>query len=302
MKIVAIIPALNEEQAVAAVVAEIPRGQVDRVIVVDNGSADGTADAARAAGATVVSQPERGYGAACMAGVEAAPDADAYLFLDGDHSDTLQELDALTGPVMRGEADIALGVREGDVERGAMLWHQKLGNNAVGWLIGRLSGHPVSDLPSLKVVRASTLRDLGLRERTHGWTAELIAKAAFRGLPMVEVPSPYRKRIGVSKVSGTPRGSALAAYRIIAAVLRVRREERRRPPNPAITGMLLGLGAAAALLLALAVLLLRSDGSTYKVLVAVWLWALPALGLFGLAGWALGKGAQSISEHEREIK
>lgn len=225
MTVAAIIPALNEERAIAHVVAGIPRGIVDTVVVVDNGSTDRTAPVARAAGATVVDEPERGYGAALMAGVAAVPLADTYIFMDGDASDVTGRLAEMLRMVRSGEAQLVLGVREGAVETGALMWHQQLGNRLVTWMISRISRHKLRDLPSLKVIDGSTYRSLGMHERTHGWTAELISKAAVRGLAIAEVETGYRRRIGESKVSGSFRGSLLAGYRIIAAVIRVWRTE-----------------------------------------------------------------------------
>ena len=228
MRIVAIIPALNEADAIGKVVAEIPRDLIDEIIVVDNGSTDATAAVARDAGARVVGQPERGYGAASMAGVDAAPDADIYVFMDGDHSDVPARLTDLIEPIRRDEADVVFGVRAGNVERGAMLWHQRTGNIFMTWLIRRASGRPIHDLPSLKAVRATTLRSFELRERTHGWPAELVTSAALSGARILEIETGYRRRIGTSKVSGSLRGSALAAYRANAAIVKVMLKYRRR--------------------------------------------------------------------------
>ncbi|MBF6601284.1 MAG: glycosyltransferase family 2 protein [Dehalococcoidia bacterium] len=228
MSVVVIIPALNEESAIGRVVAGIPRGRVDEIVVVDNRSTDGTAVNAEAAGARVVLQPERGYGAAMMAGVEAAPDAHIYVFMDGDDADTPDRLGEMMDLIHTGRAQLVLGVRTRDVERGSLLWHQRLGNRLVVALISRISGRRLRDLPSLKAIDAATLRSLRLRERTHGWTAELIAKAAVRGVAIAEVDAGYRRRIGRSKVSGSVKGSVLAAYRILAAVVRVWRTEGRR--------------------------------------------------------------------------
>ena len=225
MTVVAIIPALNEEAAIAAVVAGIRRDAVDEVIVVDNGSADRTAERAAAAGARVVHQPERGYGAAMMAGVASAPDAACYVFMDGDHADVPDQLATMIAAVHENRG-LALGVRGHRAERGAMFWHQRAGNRVIVWMIARISRRNLRDVPSLKVIDGTTLHALDLRERTHGWTAELIAKAAMRGVPIIEVESGYRRRIGQSKVSGSARGSILAAWRITAAIVGVWRTER----------------------------------------------------------------------------
>ena len=225
MTVAVVIPALNEERAIAQVVAGIPRDIIDTIVVVDNGSTDRTADVARTAGAVVVDQPERGYGAALMAGIAAVPVAEVYVFMDGDASDVTDELGEMLRMVRAGEAQLVLGVREGAVEPGSLLWHQQLGNKLVTWMISRISRRRLRDLPSLKVIDGDTYRSLDMRERTHGWTAELITKAALRGLSIVEVKTGYRRRIGDSKVSGSMRGSALAGYRIVAAVIRVWRTE-----------------------------------------------------------------------------
>jgi glycosyltransferase involved in cell wall biosynthesis len=223
--VAAIIPALNEERAIARVVSDISRHLVDTVIVVDNGSTDRTADVARAAGATVVQQPERGYGAAMIAGVAAVPLAVTYVFMDGDASDVSDRLAEMLRLVRAGEAQLVLGVRQGAVEPGSLLWHQQLGNRLVTWMISRISRRKLRDLPSLKVISGESYRRLSMAERTHGWTAELISKAAVRGYTIVEVETGYRRRIGTSKVSGSIRGSVLAGYRIVAAVVRVWRAE-----------------------------------------------------------------------------
>ena len=225
MTVAAIIPVLNEERAIAKVVAGIPRDLVDTIVVVDNGSIDHTAEVARAAGATVVEQSERGYGAALIAGVAAIPLADVYVFMDGDASDVTDRLGEMLQMVRNGEAQLVLGVRAGAVEVGSLLWHQQLGNRLVTWMISRISGRTLHDLPSLKVIDGNVYRSLEMRERTHGWTAELITKAAVRGVSIAEIKTGYRKRIGESKVSGSLRGSLLAGYRIIAAVIRVWRAE-----------------------------------------------------------------------------
>jgi glycosyltransferase involved in cell wall biosynthesis len=221
MRAVVIIPALNEEQAIASVVNAARPANVQAIVVVDNGSTDRTAAVAAAAGATVVWQPERGYGAACMAGVAAMPEAEAFVFLDGDGSDPPERIGDVLASIEAGTADLVLGSRRGDVEPGSMLWHQQLGNAVMSGLISRLSGVPIVDLPSFKAIRADALYRLALKERRHGWTAELIAKAACLGLRIAEVPTGYRRRTGRSKVSGSLRGATQAALSMNAAIVRV---------------------------------------------------------------------------------
>jgi glycosyltransferase involved in cell wall biosynthesis len=299
VKVCAIVPALNEESAIGRVVGEIPRNVVDEIVVVDNGSTDATAKIAREAGARVIEAPERGYGAACMAGAAATPDADVYVFLDGDGSDVATRLPQLLNPVLSGEAALALGVRAGNVEPGSMLWHQRLGNSFFVILLGLLSGRRLHDLPSFKVITADTLRSLDLRERTHGWTAELISKAAMRGLRTLEVETGYRRRIGDSKVSGTVRGSLLAALWIFSAIARSWWVERR--PSAASGGAVAGTLLAVVVLVFASVSLLSIDGTNYKVLVAVWLWALPVIGVFALGGYGVGR-ALDLLLHARKAR
>lgn len=288
MKVCVIIPALNEEAAIGRVVSQVPRGIADEIIVVDNGSTDATAAVAREAGARVVKAPEQGYGNACMAGVSAAPDAEVYAFMDGDGSDMPQRLGELTEPVLRGEAMLALGVRAGDVEPRSMPRHQRVGNVILSALIRLVSGRKLRDLPSFKVIRAETLRSLALVERKHGWTAELIAKAALRGLTIFELETGYRRRLGQPKVGGTLRGSLLAGFRIVSTIIRAWFAER--PPSAASIGTVVGSLAALGILVVASVSLLRIEGSNYKVLTAVWLWALPVLGAFAFAGHLAGRG------------
>ena len=223
MNVVAVIPALNEEEAIGALVmAVLPH--VTRVVVVDNGSTDRTAAAARNKNATVVHEPRRGYGAACMAGVEATPGADVYVFLDGDGADPPEHIPALLRAIEVQPDGIVLGVRRGDVQPGAMLWHQRLGNIGMAWLMRRLYGWPVHDLASFKVIGASTLTSLDVQDRAQGWTAELLSRCAAKRLPLTEIATGYRKRPGKSKVSGSLRGSLRAALQLNAAILRVWRE------------------------------------------------------------------------------
>jgi glycosyltransferase involved in cell wall biosynthesis len=224
MKIVAVIPALNEEGSIGQVVSAIPRDLVSEILVVDNGSTDRTAEVARAAGARVVAQRERGYGAACHAGLLAAGGADLLVYLDGDRSDAPEEMPRIVAPVIQGRADLVIGSRlSGWRERGAMPPHALIGNWLASKVLRGLYGVRITDLGSFRAIPRTLLLDLDMRERTFGWPVEMIAKAARRGYRIVEVPVSHRKRIGRSKVAGTLTGSLLAAYYIFATAFRYAR-------------------------------------------------------------------------------
>ncbi len=225
-----VIPALDEEQAIGAVIGEIP-GYVDIVIVADNGSRDRTAELARAAGATVVSEPERGYGAACLAGIAAAGPVDIVVFLDGDHSDHPAQMDRLIDPIAEGRAGLVIGSRVlGRAEQGSLTPQQRFGN----WLACRLMrlvwGVRYTDLGPFRAAGRQTLQRLGMRDRNYGWTVEMQINAAMLGIPSIEVPVDYRRRIGQSKVSGTVKGVVLAGTKILTviALSAIRHAARRR--------------------------------------------------------------------------
>jgi glycosyltransferase involved in cell wall biosynthesis len=249
VNVVAIIPALNEEGSIAAVVRELPRPLVTRVIVVDNGSTDGTAKAALGAGAEVIAEHRSGYGHACMAGVAAASEAEIYLFLDGDHSDFPEESGLLIAPIADGRADLVLGSRElGTRERGALTVQARAGNRLAAALIGRLDRARITDLSPFKAIRGESLRSLGLQERTYGWTIELIVRAAQSGLRIEEAPVRYRNRLaGESKVSGSLRGTVKASARILLTLARL---HRLRRTGGRITLLLAGGSLVLALLIA----------------------------------------------------
>lgn len=229
---VALIPAYNEAPAIAGVVADAwrqtLRGQrvIDEIVVIDNGSTDATADLASAAGARVVRQPERGYGAACLAGLAAAPHAASIVFIDGDASVDLNDLGRLLLPLIDG-ADLVIGAR-GRPARAAMGWPQRVGNLLASGLIRLLWRTPVSDLGPFRAVRASALARIGMSDRRFGWTVEMQVRAIQLGLRMVEVPVRLRPRVGRSKISGTLRGVLGAAHGIFGTIARLWWTGRRR--------------------------------------------------------------------------
>lgn len=221
MTVSLIIPALNEAGSIGPLLAELPPGLVDELIVVDNGSTDGTAEAARLAGAQVVTEARRGYGFACAAGVQAAQ-GDLLVFMDGDGSFVPGELPGLLAPLTEGRADLVLGSRmQGEIAPGAMPPHQLFGNRLVAWLLGRLYGLAVTDLGPYRAIRRPLLESLHMQERTYGWPVEMMVKAARRRATIVEVAVSYRPRsAGHSKVGGTFKGTLLATYRILRVTFR----------------------------------------------------------------------------------
>jgi len=213
MKISVVIPALNEAQAIAEVVAGVPKDRVVQIIVVDNGSIDGTAERAIAAGAQVIHEPRRGYGSACLAGAKAARGSDIIVFLDGDRSDDPRQLDLIAAPLIQKQADLTIGSRiGGELERGSMPLHGRLGNRLIVLILRGLYGVRITDIGSFRAIRTQALFNLDMEQMTYGWPVEMVVKAARKGLRIKSIPIRYRRRIGVSKVTGTLRGSFLAAY------------------------------------------------------------------------------------------
>jgi glycosyltransferase involved in cell wall biosynthesis len=228
MRVAVVIPALNEAGGIDELVRETRQQPVDPVIVVDNDSTDGTAQVAAQAGARVVREPRRGYGYACIAGIQAAGDAaDVLVFLDGDFSFLPSELPRLLAPIAADRADLVLGSRErGWIEAGSMPFHQRLGNRLVARLLGIFYGVPLTDLGPYRAIRRETLARLDLRERTFGFPTEMIVKAARQRARVDEVPVTYRaRRAGKSKVGGSLRGSILATIRILSVTFRYLRAQ-----------------------------------------------------------------------------
>jgi glycosyltransferase involved in cell wall biosynthesis len=221
MRVAVVIPALNEAASLPGVLADLPDGV--RVVVVDNGSTDGTGDVARARGAEVVVEARRGYGSAVQAGLRrlSADPPDVVVILDADHADDPRRIDELVGPIARGEADLALSVRR--AERGALTTAQRVGNRLATALIRWSTGRRYRDLGPFRALSWAAVERLALVDPTWGWNVEMQMKAATRGLRVVEVELPYRKRrAGRSKISGTVTGTLRAGYRIVWAVRRYR--------------------------------------------------------------------------------
>jgi glycosyltransferase involved in cell wall biosynthesis len=218
-----VIPALNEEKSIGQVLAAIPEGWVRQVVVVDNGSTDQTAAIATEQGAQVVFEPQKGYGAACLAGLRYLSDAPPHIvtFLDADFSDRPEELPRLIEPIVEDSVDLVIGSRTiGEAEPGALLPQAVFGNKLACSLVEWLYGYRFSDLGPFRAIRWSSLEALGMADEDFGWTVEMQVKAAKMHLSAVEVPVSYRRRIGVSKITGTLKGTVLAGHKILYTIFR----------------------------------------------------------------------------------
>jgi glycosyltransferase involved in cell wall biosynthesis len=218
-----IIPALNEAESIGHVVSEMPWPLIAECIVVDNGSSDATASVAQTAGARVIQSP-RGYGAACLAGSNAAISSSTILvYMDGDGSDIIADLPRLVTPIQNGEADFVIGSRiRGRREPGSMLGSQVFAGHLVGILLRLFGKGNYTDMGPFRAIRRTSLEQLQMSELTYGWNLEMQIKAAQHHLRILEIPVDYRKRIGgISKVSGNFRASAKAAVRIFEVLFRI---------------------------------------------------------------------------------
>lgn len=224
-KVVVIIPAVNEEESIGKVVEAIPRPLVDTIIVGNNGSKDNTAEVAKKAGAVVVDESRPGYGWACLKGMEYASQMDEkpdiIVFIDGDFSDYPEEMPNVVAPIIEKDIDLVIGSRAlGAKEKGSMTFPQRFGN----WLATRLMRLfyrvRYTDLGPFRAIKYDALMNLGMSDKTYGWTIEMQLRAAKHKLTYTEVPVNYKRRIGKSKVSGTIKGTILAGYKIIFAIFK----------------------------------------------------------------------------------
>ena len=220
-RISVIIPVFNEQEAIEKVIGDIPGNLPTEIIVVDNGSTDQTAKLAAAMGARIVRENRRGYGSACLAGIAATNNPDIVVFLDGDYSDHPNEMPNLIAPILENRADLVLGSRVlGNSEPGALMIQARFGNRLATSLIKILFGVSYTDLGPFRAIRYLALLDLNMRDKTFGWTVEMQVKAAKQALKIQEVPVSYRKRIGVSKITGTLKGTFKAGWKILFTIFK----------------------------------------------------------------------------------
>lgn len=224
--VVVIIPAFNEENAVGKVVRAIPKELVDEIIVVNNNSTDKTSEAAEKEGAIVLFEGRKGYGNACLKGIEYLREkrnesTDVVVFIDADYSDYPEQMNTLIEPIVANESDLVIGSRAiGKKEAGSMTIPQIFGNWLATFLMRILLGARFTDLGPFRAIRYSSLLNLEMQDKTYGWTVEMQLKAVKKGLRYCEVPVDYRNRIGFSKISGTVKGTVLAGYKIITTIFK----------------------------------------------------------------------------------
>lgn len=221
-----IIPVYNEEASIGKVLDEIPMEIIRNVVVCNNGSTDHTADVAISRGAILLNQPLKGYGNACLKGMEylAGLDAkpDIVVFLDGDYSDFPEEMYSVVQPIIRDSKDLVIGSRTlGTMEQGAMMPQQIFGNWLATNLIRIIYQYHFTDLGPFRAIRYDKLVEMNMQDKTFGWTVEMQVKAAKAGMKTAEVAVKYRKRIGHSKVSGTVKGTVLAGYKILWTIFKL---------------------------------------------------------------------------------
>lgn len=224
-KIRVIIPAYNEEQSIAFVVKDIPKNWVKEIIVVNNNSTDKTVENAKNAGATVLTETRPGYGFACLKGIDYltkhSDKTDIVVFLDGDYSDFPEQIPELVEPILSQNMDMVIASRDlGNREKGSMTLPQIFGNWLATNLIQLFYGFKFTDLGPFRAITYEKLMALNMKDQTYGWTVEMQVKAAKQHFNCIEIPAKYRKRIGVSKVSGTIKGTILAGYKILGTIFK----------------------------------------------------------------------------------
>jgi glycosyltransferase involved in cell wall biosynthesis len=224
-KITVIIPAYNEEQAVAKVIEDIPKNIVSQIIVVNNNSSDQTAEVAQKAGATVLTETQQGYGYACLKGINYVQEQniqpDIIVFLDADYSDYPEELPLVIAPIIQNNKDLVIGSRTlGKKLKGSITPQQIFGNWLATRLIALLYGVKYTDLGPFRAIKYKKLLAMNMQDKTYGWTVEMQLKAAKQQLQTCEVPVSYKPRIGYSKVSGTLKGTILAGYKILSWIFK----------------------------------------------------------------------------------
>ncbi len=219
-----IIPAYNEEKAIANVIAEIPNS-VDEIIVISNNSTDKTEQVAKKAGATVLSETKKGYGYACLKGMEYISELeikpDIIVFLDGDYSDYPEELIKLIDPIRNQNIDFVIGARVSNLrESGSMTPQQVFGNWLATFLMKVFFKAKFTDLGPFRAIKYDKLLQLQMEDKTYGWTVEMQLKVLKQKMSYVEIPVRYKNRIGVSKVSGTLKGTIMAGIKIIGWIVK----------------------------------------------------------------------------------
>ncbi|MEM9001126.1 MAG: glycosyltransferase family 2 protein [Bacteroidota bacterium] len=219
-----IIPAFNEADSIGKVIADIPKS-VSEIIVVNNDSSDDTFENAEKAGATVLNESQKGYGHACLKGmhyIEKQSDPpDIVVFIDGDYSDHPEELDRIIAPILKKNMDFVIGTRKKELrEKGSMTFPQVFGNELATFLMRLFFGAKFTDLGPFRAIKYEKLKELQMEDKTYGWTVEMQLKALKKKLAYTEVPVRYRKRIGVSKVSGTIKGAIFAGVKILGWIFK----------------------------------------------------------------------------------
>ncbi|GGD53189.1 glycosyltransferase family 2 protein [Muriicola marianensis] len=223
-EIVVIIPAYNEGKSIGRVIAEVP-SLVEEIIVVNNNSTDDTAAVAGKAGATVLLEENMGYGYACLKGINyvsgKSKTPSIVVFMDGDYSDYPEDLHKVIKPILDGEVDFVVGARTSALrEKGAMTPQQRFGNGLATFLMRMIYGSKFTDLGPFRAIRYETLMDLNMEDKTYGWTVEMQLKVLKKKIAYTEVPVRYKKRIGISKVSGTIKGTIFAGIKILGWIFK----------------------------------------------------------------------------------